>query len=144
MPKNHKPFRRSALRLTNLEDRLAPAVFNIPAGDIAAFRAAITTSNTNNQSDTINLAAGATYTFADVADAADGGNALPSVVTDTNNASNTLTINGNGATLVRSATAGTPFFRFLREAIPALTPPTLAVNAISFGNGRIDPTANFV
>jgi hypothetical protein len=146
MPKTYKPFRRSVLRLTHLEDRLAPAVFNIAAGDIAAFRAAITASNTDNQSDTINLAAGATYTFSDVADTADGGNALPSVVTDNNTTTNTLTINGNGATLVRSAAAGTPFFRFIRENVSSLgaPPPTLTVNGINFGNGQIDPTANFL
>jgi len=146
MPKTFKPFRRSVLRLTHLEDRLAPATFNIPAGDIAAFRAAITTSNINNQPDVINLAAGATYTFVDVADAADGGNALPSVLTDTNNIVNTLTINGNGASLARSTAVGTPFFRFLREDLSAglAPPPTLAVNNVTFTNGRIDPAGSNV
>ncbi|HTK78027.1 MAG TPA: choice-of-anchor Q domain-containing protein [Gemmataceae bacterium] len=142
MPKTHKPFRRSALRLTNLEDRLAPASFNIAAGDIAALRAAIITSNNNNQPDVINLAAGGVYTFSDVADPIDGGNALPTIQTDTNNIVNTLTINGNGANLVRSGVAGTPFFRFVRENLSAALqpPPTLTINNVTFVNGRIDPS----
>ena len=146
MPKNHKPLRRSVLRLTDLEDRVAPAIFNIPAGDIAALRSAITTSNINNESDVINLAAGATYTFADVADPLDGGNALPTVKTDTNNVANTLTINGNGATLTRSTAAGTPFFRFLREDLSAalVPPPTLNVSGINFSNGLIDSTTSLM
>jgi hypothetical protein len=142
MPKTHKSLRRSVLRLTALEDRLAPATFNIAAGDVAAFRAAITVSNSNNEPDIINLAAGATYTFSDVADPLDGGNALPTVQTDTNNIVNTLTINGNGANLIRSGIAGTPFFRFIRENLSAALqpPPTLTINAVTFVNGRIDPS----
>jgi predicted outer membrane repeat protein len=126
-----------------LEERLAPAVFNIANGDIAALRSAILTANANNQADTINLAAGGTYSFADAADPADGGNALPTIFTDTNNAANLLTINGNGATLTRSTAAGTPFFRFLRVAVPSgtFTAPTVAVNGVTFTNGRLDPAA---
>src|SRR5262245_44541946 len=104
MPKNPRPVRRSVLRLTHLEVRRAPAVFNMPAGDITAFRIAVTASNTNNEPDTINLAAGAIYTFGAGTDLppdpADGGNALPTVLTDTNNAVNTLTVIVNGATMV--------------------------------------------
>lgn len=145
MSKIHQRARRPVLRLSNLEDRLAPAVFNIPAGDIAAFRAAITTSNSNNQPDTINLASG-TYAFTDVADPLDGGNALPSVLSDTNNVVNTLTINGNGTTLLRSAAAGTPFFRFFRENLsaPLNAPPTLTINGVTFTNGRIDAATSLL
>src|SRR5437764_6390080 len=88
------PARRP--RLETLDRRDLPANFNIANGDVAAFVAAINTSNTNNQADTINLAANGSYSFAAAADAADGGNALPSVVLD-GSAANTLTINGNGA-----------------------------------------------
>ena len=48
-------------------------MFNIPAGDTAALVAAINTSNINNEPDTIELAAGSTYTFTAAADPADGG-----------------------------------------------------------------------
>ena len=74
--------RRPRLALEALEGRTAPAVFTVANGDAAGLIAAISASNTNNQSDTINLAAGGTYVFGAAADAADGGSALPSVLTD--------------------------------------------------------------
>jgi predicted outer membrane repeat protein len=112
---------------------LTPAVFNVAAGDTAGFIAAINASNVNNQPDTIELAAGSTYTFSAVADPADGGSALPTIVRDTADA-NTLTIHGNGATLQRSLTAGTPTFRFLRSGV---FPNNIAVTVsnLSFFNG---------
>jgi hypothetical protein len=121
------------LRAEALEGRLAPAVFNIAAGDTAGFIAAINASNVNNQADTIELAAGSTYTFSAVADSADGGNALPSVLRDSADA-NTLTIHGNGATLQRSTAAGTPTFRFLRSGV---FPNNIAVTVsnLTFVNG---------
>src|SRR5436305_1910241 len=57
-------------RVERLEDRLAPAVFNIPDGDVGALIAAVSAANVNNQPDTINLAANGTYTFAAAADPA--------------------------------------------------------------------------
>src|SRR5437867_260832 len=76
--------RRPRLALEPLEDRTTPAVFNVANGDVGGLIAAINASNTNNQSDTINLAAGGVYVFSTAADATAGGNALPSVLTDTN------------------------------------------------------------
>src|SRR5436189_4173410 len=104
---------------------------------------AISTSNANNQPDSINLAAGGTYTFSGVADPADGGSALPSVLTDSGLSTNTLTINGNGATLARSTVAGTPFFRLLRETVPNSTfaAPTVTINGVTFTGGGLDPAA---
>jgi predicted outer membrane repeat protein len=112
---------------------LTPATFNIAAGDTAGFIAAINASNINNQPDTIELAAGSTYTFSAVADPADNGNALPTILRDTADA-NTLTIHGNGATLQRSLAAGTPTFRFLRSGV---FPNNIAVTVsnLSFFNG---------
>src|SRR5437763_1692460 len=86
----HRPRRR----LVSLEDRLAPATFNINDGDIAGFVAAIIASNANNETDTINLAAGGHYSFASVIDPADGGSALPSVVSNNSDATDIITING--------------------------------------------------
>ena len=71
---------------------------------------------------------------------------MPSILTDTALATNTLTINGNGATLTRSTAAGTPFFRFLREANAAGTSvsPTVAINGVNFTGGLLDPAASGV
>jgi hypothetical protein len=85
-----------------LESREAPAVFNITNGDTAGLIAAITTANANNQADTINLAAGGTYALT-AAFVPDGlGTALPQISLD-GSAANTVTLNGNGATLQSSA-----------------------------------------
>jgi hypothetical protein len=88
--------------LETLENREAPAVFNINNGDVPGLIAAITTANTNNQPDTINLATGGVYNFAS-GYAPDGlGTALPQINADGSTA-NTVTVNGNGATLQASA-----------------------------------------
>jgi parallel beta-helix repeat protein len=145
-----KPFRSSAdrprsqysprrlpveLRLESFEDRLTPAVFNIPAGDTDALVAAINTANINNQADTIELAAGSTYTFTAAADAYAGGDAVPQILRDNNSDINTLTIHGNGATLQRSPVVGTPNFRFFSMGI---FPDNIAVSIsnLSFVNGN--------
>jgi hypothetical protein len=96
-----------------LEGRVVPAVFTIADGDTAAFIAAVSASNADAEPDTINLAPGGTYTFTTRADTSLGGNALPTVGFDVATA-NTLTINGNGATVQRSTDPGTPTFRFLK------------------------------
>jgi predicted outer membrane repeat protein len=135
------PARRPRLALQSLEDRTVPTVFNV--GNVSDLIAAINTSNTNNQSDTINLAAGTTFTFGSVQDTTDGGSALPTIQTDSGLAANTLTINGNGATFTRSTAAGTPFFRFVREAVPSGTfaTPNVTINTINFTGGMLDPAA---
>src|SRR4051794_28384676 len=80
---------------------LAPAAqaapFTIACGDIAGLIAAINTANTNNQPDTIELSAGCLY---QVSASNDGFNAFPQIGLDGIEA-NTLTINGNGATIER-------------------------------------------
>jgi predicted outer membrane repeat protein len=135
------PARQPRLVLQALEDRTVPTVFNV--GDVSSLIAAINTSNTNNQSDVINLAAGTTFTFGSVQDATDGGSALPTIQTDSGLSTNTLTINGNGATFARSTAAGTPFFRFIREAVASGTfnAPNVTINNINFTGGTLDPAA---
>jgi predicted outer membrane repeat protein len=105
--------RRTRLSMHRLENRDVPAVFNIANGDTASFIAAINTCNFNNEPDTINLAVSGNYTFTSAADAADGGSALPTILRDVADA-NTVTINGRGSTVQRSAVGGTPNFRLLR------------------------------
>jgi hypothetical protein len=92
-----------------LEERECPAVFNIANGDTPALIAAINAANSNNQADTINLASKGTYDFTTADNGASGGSALPVIVPDNNNPANTITINGNGATLMRDPGAATNF-----------------------------------
>jgi hypothetical protein len=131
-----RPFPRARLAVRRLEDRLAPATFNIANGDIAGFIAAINTCNTNNQADTINLAAGGTYTFAD--DVNNTGNALPAVNADGNSAAssaaNTVTIDGRGAVLQRSAAGTTPLFRFFQVNLLSLGFGSFAVAKLVLNN----------
>jgi parallel beta-helix repeat protein len=123
------------LRLESFEERLTPAVFNIPPGDTAAFVAAINTANINNEADTIELAAASIYTFTAAADAVAGGDALPQILRDNNSDVNTLTIHGNGATVQRSPVVGTPNFRFFSIGV---FPNNVAVSMsnLSFVNGN--------
>src|SRR5262249_3123353 len=105
-PKRGKPLARR-LPLTGewLEERGALAGFNIANGDVSrpsGLIAAITPANTKNPPHTINPAAGGMYGLAS-AYAPDGlSTALPAISLDTSTA-NTVTINGNGATLQASA-----------------------------------------
>ncbi|MCH8061585.1 MAG: hypothetical protein IH861_03680 [Chloroflexi bacterium] len=85
------------------------ATFNIPDGDVAGLIAAINSANGNGQADVINLAAGGTYTLMVIDNVTEGNNGLPSFTSE-------ITINGNGATILRSNTAGTPDFRFFHVA----------------------------
>ena len=133
-PRSHGGRARPAVLA--LEDRLAPAVFNIPAGDIVAFAAAINASNVNNQPDVINLAAGSTYTFP-TPPFFGGQEALPPVVRDFGNPVNSLTVNGNGATLQRSAAAGTPATLRAAAHSPLNTTITPSVTRIP----TLDPAA---
>ncbi|HTF21299.1 MAG TPA: T9SS type A sorting domain-containing protein [Chryseolinea sp.] len=74
--------------------------FNISNGDIAALKAAIIVSNSNNKPDTIHLAPFGTYRFTTVDNNFLGDNALPLFDRDGSDA-NSLTFLGNGATLMR-------------------------------------------
>jgi hypothetical protein len=53
------------------------ATFNIPDGDVTALKAALAAVNTNGLSDTINLAAGGTYTLTEIDNSVNGANGLP-------------------------------------------------------------------
>ena len=66
----------------------------------------------NGLSDTINLAAGGTYTLTTIDNSANGANGLPVIINDA--AGLDLTINGNGATIQRNAEPGAPEFRILQ------------------------------
>src|SRR6266508_147517 len=79
------------------------AGFTIGCGDSAGLIAAINTTNSAG-ADTITLAAGCTYTLTAVNNnGVNGPNGLPVLA-------GALTINGNGATIARSAAVGTPQF----------------------------------
>ena len=80
------------------------ATFNIADGDVTALINAIVTANGNGQADTINLAAAGSYTLTAVDNDSDGPDGLPSITSE-------IIINGNGATIERSSTGGTPDFR---------------------------------
>jgi hypothetical protein len=107
------PIRKHLIRpqIDAFEKRLTPAVFNIAPGDTAGLIAAVNACNINNEPDTIELAAGSTYTYTLPADSYAGGDAIPQILRDSNSDVNTLTIHGNGATLQRSPVVGTPNFR---------------------------------
>src|SRR5438045_3054904 len=108
------------------------ATFNIPDGDVAGLIAAINTANTNNQDDTINLAAGTyTLTAVDTSPGSDGLSGLPVVGRDgTFDNFHHLTINGNAATLTRSTAVGTPEFRILK--IANSTGGICTINSVTF------------
>jgi len=129
---------RTRLSLLALEDRLTPAVFNIPNGDIAALIAAANTVKSNNEPDTINLAPNGLYTFTApyTTSAADSGNrcALPAISTYSF-PGDSVTINGNGATLQRSTAPGTPLFRLLVIGAPL----TATINDLTVTNGMVGP-----
>ncbi|HEY1286189.1 MAG TPA: choice-of-anchor Q domain-containing protein, partial [Solirubrobacterales bacterium] len=85
------------------------AVFALPCqgtvGDTAALRNAIGLANANGVSpDTVSLGAGCIFAFGDVDNYWYGPNALPAIA-------GPLTIEGNGATISRQTSPGTPAFR---------------------------------
>ena len=112
-----------AVVTTLLPDVGQAAVFNISDGDVAGLIAAINTANSNGEADTINLAAGGTYTLTAI-DNADNG--LPIITSK-------ITINGSGATIQRSSAAGTPNFRILRINAPT---GDLTLNELIIRGGR--------
>jgi hypothetical protein len=123
--------------LEALEDRLVPANFTIANGDVAGLIAAIITSNSNNQADTINLAAGGTYTLTSVDNSDLGPTGLPSIVLD-GSLANTLTINGNGATIQREPGASTPLFRLF-----TVDGGTLDLLGTTLANGSSSSVSSF-
>jgi hypothetical protein len=95
--------------LENLEDRTVPSTFKIANGDVAGLIAAIHAADSNSQDNTIILAKDGSYTLRAVDNTTDGSTGLPVI----DNGSNSLTINGRGATISRSAAKATPGFRLL-------------------------------
>jgi CSLREA domain-containing protein len=106
------PLRLAAVVVALLCRQASAATFSIADGDVAGLKAAITAANSNNEDDTINLAAGGTYTLTAADNSAGGSNGLPVIGADNAlGTAHTLTINGNGATIERSTVSGTPDFR---------------------------------
>lgn len=96
---------------------------------------AIATANANQETTTIHLAAGCTYTLsthnnADTTGASDDGgkNGLPSI-------QSSLVIVGNGATIERDTTVGTAAFRFFRVAVGG----SLSLYNLTLRNGAVQP-----
>ena len=127
--------------LEALESRETPAVYNVPNGVIsmtpvqtstgvftAGLADAITASDSNNQANTINLAATGTYTCSTTL--GPGGTALPAITLNGSTA-NTLTINGNGATIQASATG----FRLLWVTTGVLLANNLSLENAVGANG---------
>src|SRR5271165_544592 len=89
-PTSRKPTcyapRRYVPGVEILEDRTAPATFNIAAGDTAGLIAAITQADALPGASTINLTAGSPYTFTTPDNYWYGPDALPAI-------SNNITIN---------------------------------------------------
>ena len=93
-----------------LEDRVAPATFNLtvnpsvnPTGAVTELTSYINLANLNGQANTINLFAGGNYTLTAINNYWYGPDGLPAI-------SSTLTINGQGATIQRDSLAAD--FRF--------------------------------
>jgi len=90
---------------------LAAAVFTIPNGDVAALIAALNTANTNGQADVINLAPNGVYVLNAVNYTSqspgntgyEGQRGLPNISNEVTGLD--VTINGNGATIQRNASA---------------------------------------
>ena len=121
------------------------ATINVAAGEVAvidndtcSLREAIINANDGAQThddceagsggaDTINLAAGSTYTLTDAPGAydADGPNGLPDITSQ-------VTINGNGATIQRSSAGGTPDFRIFHVAAGG----DLTLDDVTITNGK--------
>ena len=91
--------------------RSAAATFNIPDGNVTALVNAIISADTNNQDDTINLASNGAYIIMAPDHGYDG---LPAIEIDN---SHNVTINGNGATIMRSSASGTLDFRILTVGV---------------------------
>lgn len=95
---------------------------------------AINTANASPNPDVINLEADCLYTFHEIDNNVDlygtshedGGNALPVISTH-------ITINGNGARLIRATASGTPEFRFFAVT----TDGDLTLNDLSLENGEL-------
>jgi CSLREA domain-containing protein len=115
------------------------AVFNVANGDVSGLVSAITTANGNNQADTINLATDGNYTLTAVnhSDAQIGPSGLPQLLNDVSGLD--ITINGNGATIERSA--GSADFRILATGDLSSGNAQLVINNLTFLRGSASPAA---
>ncbi len=122
-----------------LESRVSAVTFTIPDGDVGALRSAITTANTNNVDDTINLATNGGYYIVDVNNTTNGANGLPVIDRDAGSGTgHSLTINGNGATIARSFASGAPYFRifYISNGVFA-NQHTTTISNVTLTNGLI-------
>lgn len=121
---------RPHLDETWISSRSLVATISIADGDVDGLIAAINTANATPGADTIELAAGGTYTLTAVDNTAYGPSGLPLI-------SSPITINGNGATIERTAAAGTPEFRVLFVGRPPYVGSTgdLTINQLSIKRG---------
>ncbi|MEO8392801.1 MAG: S8 family serine peptidase, partial [Chloroflexota bacterium] len=97
--------------------------FNVTSGDVAGLISAINCANSTASNDVINLTGSYPLVAAD--NATDGGNGLPVIL----GGAGTLTINGNGATITRSA--GAPTFRIME----VISGANLTLNGVTLSNG---------
>ena len=98
------------------------AEFNVGVSDVTGLISAINSANANGEADTINLTSSSPYTLNTMNNITHGANGLPLVTSE-------ITINGNGATITRDASA--PTFRFF-EITPA---GNLLLDNITITNG---------
>lgn len=109
--------------------------FNIPNGDVAALIAAISAANANSEADIINLATDGIYNLSTVNNTITnpnigGGNGLPAITNSFSGAGADITINGNGATIQRSATGD------LRILVISGSGTEVIINNVIFKNAR--------
>lgn len=119
----------TVLSIAFVATTLQAATYNIVDGDVAGLIAAINSSNANPGPDVINLATGGTYTLTYVAgpDGWHGDTGLPIVQGPSQAQPETLTINGNGSTIQRSQSPGTPDFRIFHALYANVTIDSLII-----------------
>ncbi|MDP9093387.1 MAG: fibronectin type III domain-containing protein [Actinomycetota bacterium] len=112
----------------------APLSVNTPAAppppppcSVTSLASGIATANATPGGGTVDMPSGCVYTLVAANNTTDGGNGLP-VITGT------VTLQGNGATVARSAASGTPHFRVIDVAPGA----SLTVNGLTISNGIAD------
>ena len=99
--------------------------------DVPSLIAAISTANVTPGGGTVTLASACVYTLTQADNATDGGTGLP-VITGN------VTIQGNGATIARSALTGVPAFRLLDVASTG----SLTLNTLTLSNGLANDGVN--
>ena len=131
LPRRQAARRRGGrLGVEQLEDRLVPS--NFTAATVSNLIADINAANKGGGSNTIALVAGNALTLTAVDNTTDGATGLPVIAAKDN-----LTIVGNGDTITRSTTSGTPAFRLLDVTVRAsLTLENLTLQSgLAFGSG---------